>query len=265
MGSGIGGVSRNVFWCGGEIYGAGVAAAQQDADTFLGRGLVAAGEERGESGGSAWFDDDAKHGPKHFLRAQNFFFRNENHIVYEFLREGKHEFADASWREGVRGNSSGGAVHRASGAQSIRKSRSGLGLNADEFDLAGIPGGHAADQAAAANGDEQSIESRTLFLEFEADGSLAQQRFDLIVGVNGHGAGLRDPGLAGGQGVGIALSGDYEFRAIAANALDFFRRSHGGNEDFCGNSELAGGEGHRDPVITARSGDHTGSGNFASK
>src|SRR5260370_2424595 len=103
--------------------------------------------------------------------------------------------------------------------------------------------GDAAEEPAATDGDEKRIELRILLLEFEADGSLTEQSFELIVGVNGHGAGLRGPGFAGGEGIGVALAADDEARATSADALDFFRGSDVGYKNLGGPPQLAGGIG----------------------
>src|SRR5260370_41809147 len=100
------------------------------------------------------------------------------------------------------------------------ESRRGFRLDADQFDFSRIPRSDAPDETAAANGDEQSVQLRALLLEFEADASLTEQGFKLIVGVNAQSAGLRRPSFAGSEGVGIALANDHDARAKLANALD---------------------------------------------
>src|SRR5712692_10935599 len=47
-----------------------------------------------------------------------------------------------------------------------------------------VPGSDSANQTASADGYEQGVEFGTLLFEFQADGSLAEQSFKLIVGVN---------------------------------------------------------------------------------
>ena len=96
--------------------------------------------------------------------------------------------------------------------------------------FSGVPGGDAADETAATNGNEQGVEVGALLLEFETDGSLTEQGLELVVGVNGHGAGLRDPGYAGGEGVGVAVADNDEVGATAADALDLFWGSDVGDK-----------------------------------
>src|SRR5260370_15164134 len=134
------------------------------------------------------------------------------------------------------------------------ESRRGFRLDADQFDFSRIPRSDAPDETAAANGDEQSVQLRALLLEFEADASLTEQGFKLIVGVNAHGAGLRRPSFAGSEGVGIALADDHEVRATMADALDLLRGGDAGDEDLRGYAKLAAaiGDGHSEVAARRR-------------
>ncbi len=98
-----------------------------------------------------------------------------------------------------------------------------------------------------------------------ADGSLTEQGLELIVSVNGHGAGLRGPGFAGGEGICVALADDDEVGATAADAFDFFRGSDVGDKDFRGHAEFAGGIGDGDSVVATGRRDYAGFGDFASE
>src|SRR5712692_11618190 len=149
--------------------------------------------------------------------------------------------------------------------QGVCQRRRGFRLDADELDCSGVPGGDAADETAATHGNEQRVEFRILLLEFEADGSLTEQGFELIVSMNGHSAGLRGPGFASGEGIGVALAADDEIRTTAADALDFFRGSDGGYKNFRGHAQLAGGKGDGDSMVATGRGDDARFGNFVSE
>ncbi len=83
--------------------------------------------------------------------------------------------------------------------------------------------------------------------------------------VNGHGAGLRGPGFAGGEGICVALADDDEVGATSADALDFFRGSDVGYKNLGGHAQLAGGIGNRDSVVPAGCSDDACFGGFASE
>jgi hypothetical protein len=57
--------------------------------------------------------------------------------------------------------------------------------------------------------------------EFQTHGSLAEQGFFLVEGVNGQGTGLHGPGFARCQGVGVAFSGNHEICAVGGYLLNF--------------------------------------------
>jgi hypothetical protein len=67
-------------------------------------------------------------------------------------------------------------------AASARRRR--LRLDANDPDTAGIAGGDAPDQSAAADGHQQRVQPGQLLFELEADRALAEQRFPLIEGVD---------------------------------------------------------------------------------
>jgi len=83
--------------------------------------------------------------------------------------------------------------------------------------------------------------------------------------MDGHRAGLSEPGFTGSEGVGVAVSGDDEVCARAADAVDFVRGRYGGNKDLCGDAEFAGSVRDGYAVISARCSDYTGFWNVASE
>ena len=144
--------------------------------------------------------------------------------------DGEHRLADAAGRQRIGGEPAGGRVHRVPGPQGLEERRRRLGLDADHGHPPAVPGGDAADEAAAADGHQQRVEQR-LLLELQRERALPEQRLGLIVGVHGQRAGLARPRLGGGQRVGVALAADDQLGAVAPDARDLGRRRHRRYED----------------------------------
>src|SRR5436190_591301 len=79
---------------------------------------------------------------------------------------------------------------------------------------AGVPGGHAADQAAAADRDEHGVEIGRLLGELAAERALTEQRLGLIERVHLERAGFRRPCFARGERIGISSAADDEIGAV---------------------------------------------------
>lgn len=206
----------------GEVHCGGIASTEQYSDALAERWLIAVGEECGEGRCTPGFGNDAQDFPERFLGLLYFRIGNQEHLRHVALRDREHELADAFRSQRVGGDSSGGTVYRAAGFEGIGQRGGGFRFDTDDFRAASIPGGHAAEEAATADGHQKNIQMRGLFFQFETDGALAEKRFDLIVGVDPKSARFRSPGFAGGQRIGIALTGDYQIRAIAANSFHLF-------------------------------------------
>ena len=134
------------------------------------------------------------------------------------------------------------------------------GLDAHDLDAALVPGGDAADQPAAADGDQQRVDLGRLPLQLEADAALPQHGLDLVEGVHRERAGLRDIRFAGGQGLGVDLAADRQLRAVAADARDLGRRGDLGDEDAGLVAQAHGRVGHGRAVIAAGCGRDPGGG-----
>jgi hypothetical protein len=248
-----------------EIYRGSISATDQHANAFARLGNIAASEQRGKGSGAAGLGDNAQSGPESALRLLNGVVGDENDAVDEFLRDGKHQFADTFGSERIRGDASRGTVYGMSGLEGEMQSGSGVGLDANDLDTAGVPGSEATNEAASADGNEQRVEVWRLFFQFEAERALTEKRFALIVGVNGHGTGLRDPGFAGGEGFGVAFAGDDELGAVATDAFDFFGRGHGGHEDPGWHAEFHGRVGDSGAVVSTGGGNDASGGNLPGK
>jgi hypothetical protein len=183
---------------------------------------------------------------------------HESHAADQFLSDRKHQCADLPGSQRVGGNSSGRTIDGSSGLQSVVQRRRGFRLNANYLDAVRIPRSDAANKAASANSNEQRVEMGNLLLELKSHGALAQQRLGLIVGVYRERARFGGPMFAGLESVSVALASHDEFRAIAADTFDFFRRSDSGNKYFCGNAQFHRSECNGCAVIAAGGSDDAG-------
>ena len=191
-----------------EFDGRCVAAADKHADALAGLRLVAMRDERCECRSASRFGGQAKRLPKGELGLLDSVVGHENDLLNKALGDGEHEFADAFGRERIGGDSAGRAVDGMARAQGLRERGREFRFDTDDVDTARVPGGDAADKSTATDGDQQSVEVGELLFEFESDRALAEERFDLIVGVNSQSTGFGAPGFAGGEGVSVAFSGD---------------------------------------------------------
>ena len=84
---------------------------------------------------------------------------------------------------------------------------------------AAMPG----DKPAASNCDEERVDIGLLLLHLQPDYSLAQQGFTLVESVDGERSRLRCPNLTRHESVGVPVTRDDQFGAIAPDPLDFHR------------------------------------------
>jgi hypothetical protein len=110
---------------------------------------------------------------------------------------------------------------------------------------------HAADQAAAANGDQHRIKVRRLLQPFERDGALPGHGFPRIEGMHRHCAGLGHMGVAGVARIAVKLAADNSRRAPRLDRRNLHSRRDFRNEDPRLVAERARRMRHRDAVIAA--------------
>src|SRR5579864_6122964 len=90
-----GSVARNHRLClsrgsaRGKIDCRGIAAAEHDADALARSRPIAAGRERGESGGAARLGDDPGHAPQYLLRPDDGVVAYQDHAIDVALRDRK--------------------------------------------------------------------------------------------------------------------------------------------------------------------------------
>ena len=123
---------------------------------------------------------------------------------------------------------------------------------------AAAPGGDAADQAAAAHRDQQRVEIGALLRPLERDRALAGEDLVLVVGMHDERAAPGGEGLAGGEGLCVALAGQVQRGAQRAQPGLLGSRRGGRNEDVRGQAEVGRRQRDRDAVVAARRGDHAG-------
>ena len=85
---------------------------------------------------------------------------------------------------------------------------------------------------------------------------MAENRLDLIVGVDRQGTGLFGPSLARRERIGVTFAADHEVGTVIANALNLGGRGDARHEDLRRHAELARRIGDGSAVVPAGSGDH---------
>ena len=141
-------------------------------------------KQRSESGCASRFGHYPQGLPQRSLSVLNGFVRDQRHALHMPLRDGEHEFFPPA-----SGRASRAAIPPASAstgrpASNARSEWARLGSHSHDFDSLRIPGGDAADQAATPHGHDKTVELGILLFELEADRGLAEQGFELIVGVH---------------------------------------------------------------------------------
>ena len=80
-----------------------------------------------------------------------------------------------------------------SGRKHLIERRSSLRFDADHLDSTSVPGSDPANEPSAAHGDKHGIQITLLLLEFQSQGSLAEQSFALVKRMDRQCAGLGSP------------------------------------------------------------------------
>src|SRR5262245_40371571 len=132
---------------------------------LAGLGLVTAGEETGEPRRGAGFDDQAQNVPQFALRSPDVVVRDQKRVGDVGLNEREAVRADACGAKRIRGEAFGPDIDGLTGGEGTVERRAAFGLDRDDTCAAGIPGGNARDEAAAANAHQDRVEVRGLRLE----------------------------------------------------------------------------------------------------
>ena len=133
-----------------------------------------------------------------------------------------------------------------------------LGLHAD--DLAGRlqrldRDGDARDQAAATDRHDDRFEVRTVFDDLQADGALAGDDMGIVVGMDEHRAGARDPLLDDGVAIGQRLALEHHLGAEGAGGGDLHEGGVRRHDDGGVDAEALGVPGDGLGMIAGRHGD----------
>jgi hypothetical protein len=147
--------------------------------------LVPTREKCCESGSASRFGDYPQGLPQSQLSTLDLVVGHEDYVVHMPLYDGVNESPNPTWCEGIRGDTASRRIDRSSSFQRHRKRWRGFRFDANHPDLTAKPSRNAGDKPTAANGDEEGFDIRTLLLDLQPDGSLAQQCFALVVGVDG--------------------------------------------------------------------------------
>ena len=108
------------------------------------------------------------------------------------------QFADAARGEAVGSDAACRRIDGATGGEGCVQCGCGFRFDGDDLGFSGIPSGDAADQTAAADGNEERVDAGCVGFKFQADRALTQQRFGLIEGMHAKCAGLGGAAFACG-------------------------------------------------------------------
>src|SRR5262245_26621067 len=228
-----------------------ICAAYKNSDALLRLGAISARKQRRERRGPARLGDDSQHLPKGFLRSPNLIVCNQRDAAHIFFRDRKHQRAYTTWGERVRRDAPRFGVDRFSSLESLIECGRGLRLDADYLDTAGVPACDAANKPAAADRDKERVEVRDLFLDFQTNCPLAEQRSHLIVRMERERPTLPAPGYTRGKRVRIAFSLYDQVRAITTDLLNLRLRCDAGHKNCSLHPELHSGIGDRHAMIAA--------------
>jgi hypothetical protein len=134
-----------------------------------------------------------------------------------------------------------------------------FGLDADDFDPVGEPGGDAGNQPAAADRDEDGVKRRQaqssqVPLPFEPDRSRAGDRLGRIERVDLQRAAFGDIGVAAFLRLGVICAADDGLRAAGADPRDLRGGRDFRDEDLGGYAELLRRIGDGGAMVAARGG-----------
>ena len=167
---------------------------------------------------------------------------------------------DAEARATEGGGGDAGRLHADVGAfaQAAFERVGPLGLDRDDADAVAEPRGHAADEPAAAGGDEDRVEAVQvglghLLLDLGRDGALARERREGVVGVGRQGPGLFGMGGIGSHAVFDRAVGQDHLAPEHPHPAEFFLLGdQPGHEDLRRVAQLGRRIGHGGAVIAAR-------------
>src|SRR5262249_55176780 len=133
------------------------------------------------------------HVPERILGCADIIVLHQDYAFDPSLGKRKHQFAHTFWSQRIGRDTACLAIHRVACRERAIKSRSAGWLDSDDSHASLIPGCDAAKQSATSTGDQERIDLRRLFLHFQTHTTLADQRFDLIIGMYRHRTRLGGP------------------------------------------------------------------------
>jgi hypothetical protein len=240
-----------------------VAAADEDGGAGVVGEAGAALQEGGEGGGSGTFGEGLFAFEEGEDGAGDFVFVDGDDFVDIFLDHGEGDVAGAADGDAVGDGGSGVEGDGVVGGEGVAHGGEARGLHADDAD-AGLHfldgAGDAADEAAAADGDDDGFEVFDLLEEFEADGSLPCHDERVVEGMDeGHALLFAE---AGGFGAGLVVVAAVEndFGSEAAGGGDFDERRGEWHDDDRANASAGGVVGDALRVVAGAGGDDSAGG-----
>jgi hypothetical protein len=202
-----------------EPDGLRVGSTDNDSKPFARFRPIFARQQGSECRRTARLGDDAQPIPQCALRASCVMVRNQNRLRDIRLCDGKHEFSHTLRSQGISSDAIGRRINRPPCLQSTRQRRGALWLHCHDPDPPFEPGGDAADQSAAAHGNQKRRDARKVALRLGPQRSLSQESLGLVEGMDGQRVPFLDEPLAGRKRIGIAFPSDYQIGPVASNAL----------------------------------------------
>ena len=234
-----------------------VASADEDdgaAVAEVGFGL----HDGGEGGGAGAFGKGFFPFEEHEDGAGDFFVVDGDDFVDVAGDERERDVAGAADGDAVGDGGFGADGDGSAGFAGTEHGGKPLGLDADDADFGVVlfeGAGDAADESAAADGDDDSFDVGDLLEQFEADGALAADDLGVVEGMD-EGAALFDA-AAHGLFAGFVVAGAVEddFGSVGAGGGDLDLRRGEGHDDLGADAALRGVKGDALGMIAGAGGD----------
>ena len=149
-----------------------------------GPGLITTRKKCCKGGSASRFGNYPQGLPESQLGAVDRVVGNQDYVVHVPLGDGVHERADATGRKQIRRDPTSRCINRLSSPERHREGGGAYWFNFNHPNPTGKPSRNAGDKPTATDTDEERIDIPALFLDLQPDGSLAQQCFALVVGVD---------------------------------------------------------------------------------
>ena len=161
-----------------------IAAADDDADALSELWRIGTGEQCRKGGCTARLRDNPQYLPESLLSLDDRVVLDEHDAMHMVSRDRKNALTDSARRKGICRQTSGFCIDRMSSLQCPRQRWASERLDTDDLDAARVPRGDSCNETATADGHEQRVKVRGLFIKLRADRALSKDGLILVVCVN---------------------------------------------------------------------------------